>query len=72
MKRLRTKEGFARRDVMRTAGSHGVFDVIAIDPVRRIIKLIQSKSGKSKEREIAKLADLERYSGTYTVVSRAE
>ncbi len=56
--------------VLRSAGSHSTYDVIAIDPIKMHIELIQCKAGKSKEREIKKL-DLDSHSGTYTVKAYA-
>ena len=64
--------------VLRMAGSHGEFDLVAIKYVELKkpfeskaghIKLIQVKSGKSKEREIKKVLDsgIERFEGLYSV-----
>jgi hypothetical protein len=68
--------------VLRTAGSHGPFDLIAIkDSVYLFnneagaiggegeMRLIQVKSGKSAKREMRKaLGDIERFTGLYNVV----
>ncbi len=35
----------------RTAGSHSPFDIIAIDPINKIIKLIQVKSSEMPTRQ---------------------
>ena len=60
--------------VLRTAGSHGEFDLVGIKMLRADqrshgeIVLIQAKSGKSAERERKKLEPLRaKYDGIYTV-----
>lgn len=63
--------------VTRSAGSHSVFDLVAIkDPhsfndgpeMMGEIKLIQCKAGKSAKREIAKLGSLkDKYTGCYYI-----
>lgn len=79
IKRKWEKDGWT---VLRTAGSHGEFDLIAIkkgtgktlftpfglDIDRSNIVLIQAKSGKSAERERKKLEPLkDKYEGIYSV-----
>lgn len=61
--------GLDRRDCHRSAGSHGVFDIIAFDQESRTIYAIQNKSGKSREKEISKL-DLSKYGGEWSVMVR--
>lgn len=72
------KEGFT---VIRSAGSHSVFDLIAINAEYREglgqkqIYLIQCKTGRSKKREIRKLQEsreLEKFDGVYFVNVRYE
>jgi len=63
--------------VMRTAASHGLFDVIGITTIeqgpgssglRGFIKLVQCKSGKTQEKAKKKaLKALKQYEGTYQV-----
>lgn len=53
--------------VLRTAGSHGEFDLIALNKEKKEILLVQCKSGKSKESEISKLSHLAEYKGDYAV-----
>ena len=64
------KEGWT---VLRTAGSHGPFDLVAIKRPRWSLdegqmRLIQCKSGKSQERESKKaLEGIRLYGGQYEV-----
>lgn len=57
-------------ETVRTAGSHGRFDVIAIDPVNKRIMLVQSKGGKSQKtaiRAVEATGIIEDFSGNYRV-----
>lgn len=65
------KEGWV---VIRAAGSHGLFDLIAIKPPPEgEMFLIQAKSGASAERERARaLKDIETFTGTYQVKAVVE
>lgn len=49
-----TKEGFV---VLRTAGSHGFADLIAIHKEKKLIKFIQSKPKKFSKRQKEKLLE---------------
>jgi type II secretory ATPase GspE/PulE/Tfp pilus assembly ATPase PilB-like protein len=70
MKKLQEEEGCERREIMRTAGSHGIFDFFSINPKTRRIVLVQAKSGESADEEIGKILPLiESYSGTYKVLA---
>ena len=53
--------------VQRSAGSHSVVDIWAIDVKNKKIKLVQAKSGKSKVRELSKLSDFTELGGYYLV-----
>ena len=74
VKKKLEKEGWT---VLRTAGSHGLFDIIAIAAptfdMRRLdtgrIKLIQAKSGKSKLRMVKDVlkTDIKKWEGFYSV-----
>ena len=75
IKKKLEKEGWM---CLRTAGSHGLFDLIAIwnkwptqpdHPAHRWIKLIQCKSGKSKLRMVKDVlkTDIKRWEGLYAV-----
>ena len=56
----------------RSAGSHGVFDVIAVNPDTRIIRLIQAKAGGYAERQIKKLKEKWKHlNGVYSVFYEA-
>jgi Holliday junction resolvase len=64
------KEGWGI--VLRTAGSHGPFDLIAIRKSAGVgwIRLIQVKSGKSRKRESRKaLKEIEKFTGSYSVTA---
>ena len=58
-KEYRITSYFKKRgwNAVRTAGSHGIFDVIAIDPFDKRIRLIQSKLGKLSDRQREKLLE---------------
>lgn len=59
--------------VLRTAGSHGPFDLVAISPPsdaapQGIIQLIQVKGGENAERERRKaLSETAKFAGDYRV-----
>ena len=60
--------GFPRADIIRASGSHGTFDIVGIDRIRHIIRLVQVKSGKTAERERKRIKDeLRAYTGAYWV-----
>ncbi|MGH2638402.1 MAG: hypothetical protein ACRDF4_03870 [Rhabdochlamydiaceae bacterium] len=61
------KQGFTI--VQRSAGSHSVVDIWAVDTAKKIIKLVQCKSGKSAKRELGKIELPER--GYYFLESEA-
>ena len=71
----RIRDAFRERgfEVTRAAGSKGIFDLICIKPSQTAsqngeIVLIQTKWGKSAERELEKLKSLkDRYAGLYRV-----
>ena len=55
--------------VIRSAGSLGIFDLVAINPQTKIICLIQCKAGKlSKKEKESILEVLKAYEGQYTVI----
>lgn len=64
--------------VVRAAGSHSPFDLIAITPPLPnvgpgIIELIQCKSGESEESEGKKaMQDIKQFAGTYIVTVKVE
>ena len=73
--------------VIRSAGSHSIFDLVAIKDSAWLfnnetgpvggegeILLIQVKSGRSKERAIKKVldSDIERYTGLYNVTVKVQ
>lgn len=67
MKRLR-EEGYS--ETIRSAGSHGKFDVIGIDPVKKRIVLVQCKIGKTQKEAIknVKATGIEKqFKGRYKV-----
>lgn len=52
----------------RSAGSHSPWDVVAIQPERRVIMLIQSKGGSATFRQLKKLeAENQKFDGVYFV-----
>lgn len=58
--------------IIRAAGSHGIFDIIAINQGMRKILLLQLKSGRTARRELSKLQYLSSFSDKYDVEARAE
>ena len=54
---------------IRSAGSHGIVDIVAINPHLRIICLIQCKSGKIYKPEKERIMkDLKQFEGNYVVI----
>jgi Holliday junction resolvase len=64
VKQLLEEKGYL---VVRTAGSHGPFDLVAIDKEKREILLVQVTKKKSIPSELKK--ELASLAGTYTVKS---
>ena len=57
--------------VLRSAGSHGPFDLIAIHPAMKTILLIQVKARELRPSELRRLLEeLRKYNGSYTVEAR--
>lgn len=52
--------------VMRTAGSHGPFDLIAINPEKGFMLLIQCKSSEYEKKKARQ--ELKNFGGDYTVM----
>jgi Holliday junction resolvase len=69
VKRLKA-EGFI---AVRSAGSHSIIDVWAINPKTRIIRLIQSKMGELSKKEYLRiLSEGEALNGDYRVLFELE
>jgi len=58
--------------VARTAGSHGIFDVVAINPIEKCIRFIQVKPTKSVKSWENKLKDFIRLTDEYFVDFKVE
>ena len=60
-------QGMGISIVFRSAGSHGPADLIAINPIRREIMLIQVKKGKATPSIKKRYSVLKELEGTYQV-----